>query len=37
MVALYVMQINKGKKTLEQVPKRWYEDVKKALESEPAQ
>jgi hypothetical protein len=31
MVALYVMQINKGKMTLEQVPKRWNDAVKEAL------
>lgn len=33
MVALYVMQINKGKMTLEDVPKKWFQDVKKVLKA----
>ena len=34
MVKFYVNQIKKGKMTLDQVPPRWYEAVKKALEEE---
>jgi hypothetical protein len=37
MIALYVMQINKGKMILEQVPKRWYDAVKEALYNKEAQ
>lgn len=32
MVNWYVRQIQKGKMTLEQVPERWREAVRKALE-----
>ena len=34
MVKFYVNQIKKGKMTLEDVPPRWYEAVKEALENE---
>ena len=32
MVAFYVRRIKAGKITLEQVPERWREEVRKALE-----
>lgn len=32
MVAFYVNRIKQGKMTLEDVPARWYEAVKEALE-----
>lgn len=32
MVALYVKRIKAGKMTLEEVPERWREEVRKALE-----
>lgn len=32
MVALYVKRIRAGKMTLEEVPERWREAVRKALE-----
>lgn len=32
MVAFYVRRIKAGKMTLEQVPERWREEVRKALE-----
>lgn len=32
MVAFYVRRIRAGKKTLEEVPERWREEVRKALE-----
>ena len=35
MVALYVDLIKKGLKTLEQVPLRWREAVRQALENDP--
>lgn len=31
MVAFYVRRIKQGKMTLEEVPERWYEAVRKAL------
>lgn len=31
MVAFYVRRIQTGKMKLEEVPKKWYDDVKKAL------
>lgn len=34
MVNFYVRQIKIGRMTLEQVPARWYEAVKAALEEE---
>lgn len=34
MVAFYVKRIREGKMTLEQVPIRWREEVRKALEEE---
>ena len=34
MVAFYVKRIKAGKMTLEEVPARWYEAVKAALEDE---
>lgn len=34
MVKFYVRQIKAGKMTLEEVPPRWYEAVKEALEHE---
>lgn len=34
MVKFYVRQIKAGKMTLEDVPARWYDAVKKALEDE---
>lgn len=34
MVAFYVKRIKEGKMTLEDVPARWYEAVKAALEDE---
>lgn len=34
MVAFYVKRIKEGKMTLEEVPARWYEAVKAALEDE---
>lgn len=37
MVKFYVRQIKAGKMTLEDVPARWYEAVKKALEDEEAE
>ena len=33
MVEFYVRQIKKGKMTLDDVPPRWYEAVKEALEN----
>ena len=33
MVEFYVKRIKAGKMTLEEVPARWYEAVKAALES----
>ena len=36
MVAFYVKRIKAGKMTLEEVPPRWREDVRKALEDEQA-
>ena len=33
MVNFYVNQIHKGKMTLDQVPARWYDAVKEALEN----
>lgn len=32
MVKLYVKKIKAGKMTLEEVPERWREEVRKALE-----
>lgn len=32
MVAFYVRRIKAGKMTLEEVPERWREEVRKALE-----
>lgn len=37
MVNFYVRRIREGKMTLEEVPARWYEAVKKALEDEEAE
>lgn len=37
MVKFYVRQIKAGKMTLEEVPARWYDAVKKALEDEEAE
>lgn len=37
MVKFYVRQIKAGKMTLEDVPARWYDAVKKALEDEEAE
>lgn len=34
MVAFYVKRIKEGKMTLEDVPARWYEAAKAALEDE---
>ena len=34
MVAIYVKRIKAGKMTLEEVPARWYEAVREALEEE---
>lgn len=34
MVKFYVRQIKAGKMTLEEVPARWYEAVKAALEED---
>ena len=34
MVKFYVRQIEAGKMTLEEVPPRWHEAVKEALENE---
>ena len=34
MVKWYVMRITSGKMTLEDVPKKWHEAVKKALSDE---
>ena len=34
MVAFYVRRIREGKMTLEEVPERWREAVRKALEDE---
>jgi len=34
MVAIYVRRIREGKMTLEEVPLRWREAVRKALEEE---
>lgn len=34
MVALYVYRIKRGEMTLEQVPERWRDKVRKALEDE---
>lgn len=34
MVAFYVKRIKAGKMTLEEVPSRWYDAVKEALENE---
>lgn len=34
MVNFYVRQIKAGKMTLEQVPARWYEQVKEKLEED---
>lgn len=34
MVAFYVKRIREGKMTLEQVPIRWREEVRKALEED---
>lgn len=34
MVNFYVRRIREGKMTLEDVPARWYDAVKKALEDE---
>ena len=33
MVSFYVNRIRQGKMALEDVPERWYEAVKEALES----
>ena len=33
MVEFYVKRIRKGKMTLEEVPPKWYEAVKEALEA----
>ena len=33
MVAFYVKRILAGKMTLEEVPQRWYQAVKEALEN----
>jgi hypothetical protein len=33
MVEFYVKRIKKGKMTLEEVPPKWYEAVKEALEA----
>lgn len=32
MVAFYVKRIKAGKMTLDEVPARWYDKVKKAIE-----
>ena len=37
MVNFYVRRIREGKMTLEDVPARWYDAVKKALEDEEAE
>lgn len=34
MVKFYVTRIEEGKMSLEDVPKRWHDNVKKALEAE---
>ena len=34
MVAIYVRRIKQGKMTLEEVPERWREAVREALENE---
>ena len=34
MVAIYITLIQRGLWTLDQVPERWREDVKKALEEQ---
>lgn len=34
MVKLYVMKIKMHKMTIDEVPKKWREEVKKALEEE---
>lgn len=34
MVKLYVKKIKEGKMVLEEVPERWREEVRKALEEE---
>ena len=34
MVKFYVNRIRKGKMTLEDVPAKWYDQVKEALENE---
>ena len=34
MVSFYVRRIKEGKMTLEEVPERWREAVRKALEDE---
>ena len=36
MVNFYVRRIKAGKMTLDEVPARWYEAVKEALEEEDA-
>lgn len=35
MVAIYVKRIKAGKMTLEEVPARWFEAVREALEEDP--
>ena len=35
MVAFYVNRIKKGKMTLENVPEKWREAVREALENDP--
>ena len=37
VVALYVYRIKRGEMTLDQVPERWREKVRKALEDEGSQ
>lgn len=37
MVNFYVRRIREGKMTLEDVPARWHDAVKKALEDEEAE
>lgn len=34
MVQFYVKRIREGKMTLDEVPARWYDEVKKLLEEE---
>ena len=34
MVAFYLMRINAGKMTLEEVPPRWHDDVAEKLKEE---